>query len=118
MKALLTPTPSKFVMVCLSDVKALAQLVEWNDGRPLSRFESRLPLAEILMKAGSIRHDAIGEKLAELGRSFAHDVLNLAALAGRLLWFAFVGAGQTFNPAFRIKSNCGGQKNPSTQSWT
>lgn len=73
-------------MVFLSNVKALAQLVKWNDARPLSRFESRLPLAEILMKAGSIRHDAIGEKLAELGRSFAHDVLNLAALAGRLLW--------------------------------
>jgi hypothetical protein len=67
-------------------VKALGQLVKWDEGELLSHFEYPLPLAEALVRAGSAHAGQIGERLAELGRSFAHDVLNLAAIAGRLLW--------------------------------
>lgn len=68
-------------------MKALAQLVEWEEGEPLSRFEYPLPLAAALVRAGSTRGPATGQQLVELGKSFAYDVLNLAALAGRLLWY-------------------------------
>ena len=68
-------------------MKALAELVELNPQESLSRFEYRLPLAEALVRAGSARNDPCGKQLDELARSFSNDILNLAALAGRLLWY-------------------------------
>jgi len=54
-----------------------------NRTKPLSRFQMYLGLADAL---ACKQHSDSGH-LSELADSFGHDVLNLAALAGRLLWY-------------------------------
>lgn len=61
---------------------ALGTTVEWDRRQNLSRFEYYLRLADAL----SNRADDSGH-LKQLAHSFGHDVLNLATLAGQLLWY-------------------------------
>jgi len=56
--------------------------INYDRGKKLSRFQFYLPLSDALyLKAGTLEGDT-----KALADSFAFDVLNLAALAGRLLW--------------------------------
>jgi hypothetical protein len=50
---------------------------------PLTRFQFYLGLADALFCRGQ----STGGHLQELARAFGYDVLNLAVLAGRLLWY-------------------------------
>lgn len=61
---------------------ALGTTTEISRREHLSRFEYYLRLADALAN----RQDASGH-LKELTDSFGHDILNLATLAGRLLWY-------------------------------
>lgn len=61
---------------------ALGTTKKVDRNRPLSRFEYHLGLSDAL-----IHRPHESSHLAELADSFSHDVLNLAALAGRLLWY-------------------------------
>lgn len=61
---------------------ALGTTVERDRRQRLSRFEYYLRLADAL----SNRADDSGH-LKQLAHSFGHDVLNLATLHGRLLWY-------------------------------
>jgi hypothetical protein len=65
----------------ISAVSALGTTVTRDRRRPLTRFERYLRLVDALAN----RQDDTGH-LKELSDSFGHDVLNLATLAGRLLW--------------------------------
>jgi hypothetical protein len=68
---------------------ALGSTVEVDRYKPLSRFEKYLGLADALV----CRQDESGH-LRELADSFSHDILNLATLAGRLLWLEGVTPDQ------------------------
>src|SRR5260370_41895981 len=61
---------------------ALGTTVERDRRQSLSRFEYYLRLADAL----SNRADESGH-LKQLAHSFGRDILNLATLAGRLLWY-------------------------------
>jgi len=63
-------------------VPALGTTVERDLRERLSRFEYYVRLADAL----SNRADDSGH-LKQLAHSFGHDILNLATLAGRLLWY-------------------------------
>jgi hypothetical protein len=63
-------------------VSALGTTVTLDRRRSLTRFERYFRLVDALAN----RRDDSGH-LKELAESFGHDILNLAALAGRLLWF-------------------------------
>src|SRR5262245_50469096 len=62
---------------------ALGSPGEISQEENLTRFQYYLGLCDALTHSDSV-HSA---HLRELSDSFAHDVLNLAALAGRLLWY-------------------------------
>ena len=64
-------------------MSALGVPVQIDRRQPLTRFQFYLGLADAL---NSKQHADSGH-LRELASSFAHDVLNLAALGGRLLWY-------------------------------
>lgn len=51
--------------------------------QPLNRFQMYLSLPDAL----ACKRHADSAHLQELADSFGHDVLNIAALAGRLLWY-------------------------------
>jgi len=63
-------------------VPALGTTVERDRRQRLSRFEYYLGLADALSNCA----DDTGH-LKQLAHSFGHDILNLATLAGRLLWY-------------------------------
>jgi hypothetical protein len=63
-------------------VPALGTTVERDRRQRLSRFEYYLRLADALSNCA----DQTGH-LKQLAHSFGRDVLNLATLAGRLLWY-------------------------------
>lgn len=67
-------------------MRALGLLVDVAPTEELTRFEYYLPFPNVLMHAASSLHDA-GAHLEELAHSYSHDILNLANLASRLLWF-------------------------------
>lgn len=63
-------------------MRALGTTIELPRREPLSRFEYYLPLTDTLAYCP----DPSGH-LRELSDSFGHDILNLATLASRLLWY-------------------------------
>jgi hypothetical protein len=63
-------------------MRALGTTIEMNRREPLSQFEYYLNLTDALSNCP----DPSGH-LKELADSFGHDMLNLATLAGRLLWY-------------------------------
>lgn len=63
-------------------MRALGSTIEICRRNPLSRFDYHLHLTDAL----SYCPDSSGH-LRELAQSFGHDILNLATLAGRLLWY-------------------------------
>jgi hypothetical protein len=63
-------------------MRALGTTIEIDRREPLSRFEYYLQLSDTLSNCP----DPSGH-LRELADSFGHDVLNLATLAARLLWY-------------------------------
>jgi hypothetical protein len=63
-------------------MRALGTTIEIDRREPLSRFEYYLHLTDALSNCP----DPSGH-LKELSDSFGHDILNLATLAGRLLWY-------------------------------
>jgi hypothetical protein len=62
---------------------ALGVPTEIPRAESLTRFQRYLGLADALF----CRAQPTGDHLGELARAFAYDVLNLAVLAGRLLWY-------------------------------
>lgn len=64
-------------------MSALGIPTQINRGQPLTRFQFYLGLADALR----CKPSADSSHLKELANSFSHDVLNIAALAGRLLWY-------------------------------
>jgi hypothetical protein len=64
-------------------VSALGIPIQIDRSRPLTRFQFYLGLADAL----NCKQHAASVHLKELANSFSHDVLNVAALAGRLLWY-------------------------------
>jgi len=67
--------------------RALGTLVKIRGYERLSRYQYYVSLPDLLMD--SVERDPSvpnAERLAELAHSFAHDVLNLAVLASRVLW--------------------------------
>lgn len=64
-------------------MSALGVPTQINRGQPLTRFQFYLGLADAL----NCKPSADSSHLKELADSFSHDVLNIAALAGRLLWY-------------------------------
>ena len=68
--------------------RALGLLIKTAaDERP-SRYRYYVPLPDLLMDI--VERDSAApqaERIGELAHSFAHDVLNLAVLASRLLWY-------------------------------
>lgn len=64
--------------------RALGTTIILEEGQCPTRFERYLLLPDVLIAAA----DKSGKpELADLAKSFSNDVLNLAALAGRLLWY-------------------------------
>lgn len=79
--------------------RALGKLVKLPGSEKLSRYHYYLRLPDLLMDAverdpGSAR----AERLAQLAHSFAHDALNLAVLASRLLWYEALTADMSRSP--------------------
>ena len=64
-------------------VSALGIPIQIDRGQPLTRFQFSLGLPDAL---NCVEHEA-SPHLKELADSFAHDVLNIAALSGRLLCY-------------------------------
>jgi hypothetical protein len=74
---------------------ALASLIEIKN-RDITRHEFRLPLCDLLQDL--VKQDIDGpdaRKFSEITHSLAHDVLNVAVLAGRLLWYEGVTPNMT-----------------------
>jgi hypothetical protein len=69
--------------IILFTMSALGVPVELDRDAKLTRFQFYLGLADAL----NCRQHAQSGHLKELAESFSHDILNLAALAGRLLWY-------------------------------
>src|SRR5579862_9369088 len=68
-------------------MRALGKLVEVKLDEELSRHDYYLPIADVLIAASAASQADYAEHLAELAYSYADDILNLANLASRLLWF-------------------------------
>jgi hypothetical protein len=64
-------------------MSALGVPVDITRGDALNRFQFYLDLADALF----CKEHPGSAHLKELADSFSHDVLNLAALAGRMLWY-------------------------------
>jgi hypothetical protein len=78
---------------------ALANLVEIEEDRDLTKHEFFLPLCGILQDL--VKQDIDGPDaltFSEIAYSLAHDVLNLAVLAGRILWCEGVTANMERSP--------------------
>ncbi len=67
----------------LVTMSALGVPISISRKAPLTRFQYYLGLADAL----ACRQHAESAHLKELAESFSHDVLNIATLAGRLLWY-------------------------------
>src|SRR5215467_12485472 len=64
-------------------MSALGVPTDVSRKQPLNRFQMYLGLPDAL----ACKQHADSAHLQELANSFGHDVLNIAALAGRLLWY-------------------------------
>jgi hypothetical protein len=64
--------------------RALGTTVTLEPGEPLGRYDQYLLLSDVLFEAGKQTSNV---HLEQLATSFGHDILNLAVLAGRLLWY-------------------------------
>src|SRR5258708_16335376 len=69
--------------------RALGKLVTLNADQTPTRFEHYLLLSDVLIEASTKTGKA---ELGDLANSFSNDILNIAALAGRLLWDEGVSA--------------------------
>lgn len=69
-------------------VRALSTIVELKPGEIINRWYFHLPLTDVLLDL--LEKDPQGPdaaKLSRIARAFAHDVLHIATLAGRLFWY-------------------------------
>jgi hypothetical protein len=67
--------------------RALSSLVRVEPGYDLSDYDFKLSLSNVLMSVAAARtNESEALELKELAHSFAHDGLNLAVLAARMLW--------------------------------
>ena len=72
-------------------IRALQALVKLREVEPLAAHDYYLSLPDVLMdlaEQNPTRPDA--QRLAELAHSFSHDILGLAVLGGRTLWYEAV----------------------------
>jgi hypothetical protein len=68
--------------------RALRTFLKLGESEKLTRWHYYLQLPDVLMDA--VERDPLAPhvgRIAELAHSFAHDLLNLAVLASRLLWY-------------------------------
>ncbi len=79
--------------------RALGTLIILGKEEELTRYHYYLPLPDVLLdlvETNPNGEDA--ERLAGLAHSLTHDVLNLAVLAGRLLWYEALTPDTTRSP--------------------
>lgn len=68
--------------------RALSTIVELDPGEIINRWYFHVPLTDVLLDL--VEKDPAGkdvEKLSRIARSFAHDLLHIATLGGRLFWY-------------------------------
>jgi hypothetical protein len=69
-------------------IKALGKIVKLKKARPVSIHDFHLPLCDILLDL--VEQDIDGSsalRFSQLAHSLSHDFINLATLAGQLLWY-------------------------------
>lgn len=79
--------------------RALGTFLKLGASEKLTRHHYYLQLPDQLMDI--VERDPVGpqaERLAELAHSFSHDLLNLAVLASRLLWYEGVTSDMSRSP--------------------
>jgi hypothetical protein len=80
-------------------IRALGKLVRLKPGAVLSRHDFHLPLSDLLLDlASSDMEDARALWYSQKACSLAHDFLNLATMAGHLLWHVSVAPLRTGTP--------------------
>jgi hypothetical protein len=80
-------------------IRALGKTVTLKLGQRLTKHDFLLPLADILLDFVEQGPDSPTASLAaQLGCSLADDFVNLATLAGQLLWLADIAPVRTGTP--------------------
>jgi hypothetical protein len=80
-------------------IKALGKIVKLKKVRPLSAHDFHLPLCDILLDL--VEQDIDGPfalRFSQLAHSLSHDFINLATLAGQLLWYEGVTPDMSRSP--------------------
>jgi hypothetical protein len=80
-------------------IRALGNTVTLAPGQPLTKHDFYLPLADVLLDL--VEQDLDGptaEIASQLGCALADDFLNLATLAGQLLWLVDIAPVRTGTP--------------------
>lgn len=80
-------------------IKALGKVVTLEANRPLTAHDFYLPLTDVLLDL--VEKDPYAEpalSYSQLACSLAHDFINLATLAGQLLWYVAVAPVRTGTP--------------------
>ena len=80
-------------------IRALGKIVTLKHGRPLSKHDFPLALSDILLDI--LEKDIHGPSalsFSQYANSLAHDFVNLATLAGQLLWYVSVAPVRTGTP--------------------
>jgi hypothetical protein len=80
-------------------IRTLGKTMKLKPGEPLSKHDFLLPLSDVMLDL--VEKDTQGPSAllySQLGCSLAHDFLNLATLAGELLWRVGVAPIRTGTP--------------------
>lgn len=80
-------------------IQAIGKIVRLKQSRPLSKHDFPLSVSDILLDL--VEKDIHGSSallFSQLANSFAHDFVNLATLAGQLLWYVSVAPVRTGTP--------------------
>jgi hypothetical protein len=86
--------------------RALRTFLELRQSEKLTRWHYYLQLPDVLMDVVELDPMApqVG-RIAELAHSFVHDLLNLAVLASRLLWYEALTPDMSRSPDLVTKPN-------------
>jgi hypothetical protein len=80
-------------------IQAIGKMVRLKKSRPLSKHDFSLTVSDILLDL--VEKDIHGSSallFSQLANSFAHDFVNLATLAGQLLWYVSVAPVRAGTP--------------------
>ena len=72
-------------------IQALAKVVRLKAQRPLTTHDFYIQLTDVLLDlVEKDPHGPSALSFSQLACSFAHDFVNLATLAGQLLWYVAI----------------------------